>query len=129
LISWTPEGLIGQMFSAMKPYQAPPPAGAQPPPLWGNPDHVKTLLGDGVVDFTAKRESVTVDRFASADAFRDYFKSHYGPTIAAYKSIAGDPDKVTALDRDLADLARRHDRGTSSTVLDWEYLLVTARRR
>lgn len=129
LISWTPEGFIGQMFSAMKPYQAPPPAGAQPPPLWGNPDHVKTLLGDSVVEFTAKRESVTVDRFASADAFRDYFKSHYGPTIAAYKSIAGDPDKVTALDRDLADLARRHDRGKSSTVLDWEYLLVTARRR
>jgi len=35
---------------------------------------------------------------------------------------------VTALDRDLVDLARRNDRGTSSTVLDWEYLLVIARR-
>ena len=70
-----------------------------------------------------------MDRFASADAFRDYFNSDYGPTIATYKSIVGDPDRVTALDRDLGDLARRHDRGTSTTVLDWEYLLVTARRR
>jgi ubiquinone/menaquinone biosynthesis C-methylase UbiE len=129
LVSWTPQGFIGQMFSTMKTYQAPPPAGAQPPPLWGNPDHVQQLLGDRVVDFTARREIVTVDRFASADAFRDYFKSHYGPTIATYNSIAGDPDKVSALDRDLADLARRNDRGTSTTVLDWEYLLVTARRR
>jgi ubiquinone/menaquinone biosynthesis C-methylase UbiE len=129
LISWTPEGFIGQMFSTMRPYQAPPPAGAQPPPLWGDPDHVRALLGDRVVDFSARRERVTVDRFASADAFRDYFKSHYGPTIATYKSIAGDPDRVTALDRDLGDLARRHDRGTSTTVLDWEYLLVTAQRR
>jgi hypothetical protein len=70
-----------------------------------------------------------VDRFATASAFRDYFKSHYGPTIATYKSIAGDPDKVTALDRDLVDLARRNDHGTSSTVLDWEYLLVIAHRK
>ena len=129
LISWTPEGYIGQMFSTMREYQAPPPAGAQPPPLWGNPDHVRALFGDSVVDVTARRETVTVDRFASPDAFRDYFKSHYGPTIATYNTIAGDPDKVTALDRDLVDLARRNDRGTSSTVLDWEYLLVTARRQ
>jgi ubiquinone/menaquinone biosynthesis C-methylase UbiE len=129
LISWTPEGYIGQMFSTMKPYQAPPPPGAQPPPLWGRPDHVRTLLGDHISDFSATRATVTVDRFATANAFRDYFKSHYGPTIATYNAIAGDPDKVTALDRDLVDLARRNDRGTSSTVLDWEYLLVIARRR
>ena len=128
LISWTPAGFIGQMFSTMKPYQAPPPPGAQPPPLWGDPDHVRKLLGDRVADFDARRETVTVDRFASAEAFRDYFKSHYGPTIATYRSIAGDPDKVAALDRDLADLARRHDRGTTATVLEWEYLVVTARR-
>ena len=128
LISWTPEGYIGQMFSTMKPYQAPPPAGAQPPPLWGNPDHVQALLGDRVVDFSARRDTVSVNHFANPDAFRDYFKSHYGPTIATYKSIAADPDRVTALDRDLVELARRHDRGTSSTVMDWEYLLVTARR-
>lgn len=129
LISWTPGGYIGQMFSTMKPYQAPPPPGAQPPPLWGDPDHVRKLLGDRVADFSAQRRTVTVDHFATADAFRDYFKSHYGPTIATYKSIAADPDNVAALDRDLAELARRNDRGGSSTVLDWEYLLVIARRR
>jgi SAM-dependent methyltransferase len=129
LISWTPEGYIGQMFSTMKPYQAPPPPGAKPPPLWGDPDHVRTLLGDHISDFTATRGTVTVNRFATANAFRDYFKSHYGPTIATYNGIAGDPERVTALDRDLVDLARRNDRGSSSTVLDWEYLLVIARRQ
>lgn len=128
LISWTPAGFIGQMFSAMKPYQAPPPAGAQPPPLWGDPDHVRALLGDRVADFSARRETITVDRFASAEAFRDYFKSHYGPTIAIYRAIADDPAKVAALDSDLAAMARRHNRGASSLVMDWEYLLVTARR-
>ena len=35
LISWTPQGFVGQMFTAMKPFVPPPPPGAQSPPLWG----------------------------------------------------------------------------------------------
>ncbi len=30
---------------------------------------------------------------------------------------------------DLAALADRYDRGTETTVMDWEYLLLTARKR
>ncbi len=41
--------------------------------------------------------------------------------------VADDPDRVAALDRELVDLARRHDVGDG--VLDWEYLLLTARTR
>ena len=48
LISWTPEGFVGQMFSAMKPFVAAPPPGAQPAPLWGSGPHVSGLLGDRV---------------------------------------------------------------------------------
>ncbi len=51
LISWTPEGFIGQMFATMKPYVAAPPAGVQPPPKWGCEDYVRGLLGNGVTDF------------------------------------------------------------------------------
>ncbi len=46
LISWTPEGFIGQMFATMKSYVPAPATGVQPPPLWGNADHVRGLLGD-----------------------------------------------------------------------------------
>jgi ubiquinone/menaquinone biosynthesis C-methylase UbiE len=129
LISWTPEGFIGQMFATMKPYAPAPPPGAQPPPLWGNEQHVLDLFGDRVDDVSATRRTVTVDRFASPEEFRDYFKSNYGPTIAAYRAIADQPDKVAALDRDLADLARRHDIGEGATVMEWEYLLLTCRKR
>jgi SAM-dependent methyltransferase len=129
LINWTAEGFVGQMFAAMKPYAPPAPTGAQPPPLWGNEDHVRTLLGENITDVAVRRQTVTVDHFADPGAFRDYFKNRYGPTIAAYRGIAGDPDRVASLDRDLAALAKRHDRGTDSTVMDWEYLLFTARTR
>ncbi len=129
LLSWTPEGFIGQMFATMKPYAPPPPPGAQPPPLWGREDHVRALLGDRVTDVAARRQSVRVDRFGVPEAFRDYFKACYGPTIAVYRAIAEYPNRVAALDRDLADLVQRHDHGTQTTVMDWEYLLLTARKR
>jgi SAM-dependent methyltransferase len=131
LISWTPEGFIGQMFATMKPYAPPPPPGAQPPPLWGREDHVRSLLGDQVTNVRARRQSVRIDLFGRPEDFRDYFKARYGPTIAAYRAIAADQDRTAALDAELADLARRHGTvsATGSTAMAWEYLLFTARKR
>ena len=129
LISWTPQGFVGEMLAAMKPYLAPPPPGAQPPPLWGQEEHVSALFGDRVTDLTMRRRTIRVDCFATPEEFRDRFKTCYGPTVSAYRGIAEDPERVAALDHALADLARRHDRGTTSTVMDWEYLLLTTRRR
>lgn len=126
LLSWTPDGFIGRMFAAMKPYAPAPPPGAQPPPLWGDESHVRALLGTRVGDVRARTESLRVDRFATGEDFRDFFKANYGPTIAVYRGIADDPEKVAALDRDLADLARRYDLGGGA--MDWEYLLLTAQR-
>jgi SAM-dependent methyltransferase len=131
LISWTPEGFIGQMFATMKPFAAPPPPGAQPPPLWGNESHVRELFGDRVTDVAAARKTVRIDLFRRPADFRDYFKARYGPTIVAYRNIADDPTKVAQLDAALEDLARRFDVSGStvggSFAMEWEYLLLTAR--
>jgi hypothetical protein len=116
------------MLATMRPFMPAPPPGAQPPPLWGDEEHVRSLLGDRVTDVVATRRSVTVDRFTTPEEFRDYFKANYGPTIVTYRGIADDPDRVAELDDALTELARRHDRGTGRTVMDWEYLLLTARR-
>ncbi len=135
LLSWTPDGFLGRMFATMKPYAPPPPPGAEPPPLWGDAEHVGTLLGDRVTDVQAHRQALVVDQFDTPEAFRDYFKARYGPTIVVYKAISGDPDKVATLDRKLAELATEFTRGANLTrgaggmVMDWEYLLLTARKR
>ncbi|OEJ30414.1 class I SAM-dependent methyltransferase [Streptomyces subrutilus] len=125
LINWTPEGFIGQMFAAMRPYAPPPPPGAQPPPLWGDPEHVRALLGDRVGDVDARRQRLRVDRFARPEEFREFFKACYGPTIVTYRFITEDPERVAALDAALDDLASRH---LADGGMDWEYLLITARR-
>jgi SAM-dependent methyltransferase len=129
LLSWTPEGFVGDLFRTMKPYAPPPPPGAQPAPLWGDEAHVRALLGDSVTDVVARRQVLATELFPSPEAWRDYWKTVYGPTIAVYRYIADDPEKVARLDRDLVALAARYDRGTGSTVMDWEYLLFTAHRQ
>ncbi len=126
LVTWTPEGFIGQLFATMGPFAPPPPPGSQPATLWGSPEHVGELLGDRVDDLEATRAHLVVDRFADGAAFRDYFKSRYGPTIAVYRSLADQPDRVATLDAALADLGDRH---LTDGVMAWEYLLLTARRR
>ncbi len=126
LISWTPEGHIGQLWAAMKPYAPAPPTGAQPPPLWGREDHVRALLGDRVTDVVTERRMLRIDNFANGAEFRDYFKTLYGPTISVYRNIEGDPDRVAALDADIAQVGDSV-LGSSSTM-EWEYLLLTARK-
>jgi len=129
LLSWTPQGFVGQMLGTMKPYAAAPPPGAEPPPLWGDEQHVRSLLGDRVGNIATAKGTVTIERFATPEEFRAYFASHYGPTIAAYRNVGDDPERVAALDADLVALAERFDRGSDGgLVLEWEYLLVTATR-
>ena len=125
VLSWTPEGFIGQLFATMKPYAPPPPPGASPAPLWGRADHVQDLFGDRVSDLVTRRQTLRVDRFADGAEFRDFFKRNYGPTIAVYRFLAADPAKVESLDADLAALGNRF---LQNGVMGWEYLLVTARR-
>jgi len=124
LIAWTPGGFIGQMFATMKPYVAPPPPGAQPPPLWGDVAHVRELFGDRVTDLRAGQQLLRAEGMADAEAFREYFKQHYGPTVAAYRGLADTPERAAELDQALDELVDRfrNDDGT----IDWEYLLVTA---
>ena len=127
LISWTPQGFVGRMFAAMKPYVAPPPPGAAPPPSWGNEEHVLSLLGDRMVLLRCERRQLRVDRFEHPEDYLDFFKTHYGPTIAAYRGLAADPDRTAALDAELRALAPRFAEADGS--MSWEYLLVVAIRR
>lgn len=126
LISWTPQGFVGRMFETMKPYVAPLPAGVQPPPLWGQEDHVRALLGDRVSEVYTERCLLTVARFTSGEEFRDFFKACYGPTIAVYAGLGADHDRVAQLDDDLAALGRE---ALTAGRMEWEHLLLTARKR
>lgn len=130
LLNWTPEGFVGRMFATMKPFAPPPPPGAQPAPLWGSEEHVRELLGDRVTDVTVRKQALAVRSFHQPGDFVRYFKSHYGPTIAVYKYIGADADKVGELDQALTELADSFGdaHGDTPFQMEWEYLLFTARK-
>ena len=130
LLCWTPEGFIGQMFTAMKPFAPPPPPGAQPAPLWGSEEHVRELLGDRVTEIHTRKQNLAVKSFHQPADFVRYFKSHYGPMISVYKSLGEDQDKVKALDQALTELADSFGdaHGDVPFQMEWEYLLFTARK-
>lgn len=125
LISWTPAGFIGQLFATVRPFVPAPPPGVQPAPRWGDPDHVADLFGDGVSELRCERRMLRVDRFATGAEFRDFFRDNYGPTLGAYRNVGDDAVQRAELDAALASLA---DDALVGGAMDWEYLVVTARR-
>lgn len=126
VLSWTPTGFIGEMFTTMRPYAPKPPAGAQPPPLWGTEEHVAELFGDRVGGLRCEVGGLSVDRFATGAEFRDFFKECYGPTIATYRAVGADPGRVAELDAALAELGDRYLDDTRTMV--WDYLVAVAER-
>lgn len=131
MINWTPEGFIGNLFATLRPYAQPAPAGASPPPLWGDENHVRALFDGEVTDLTTSRQTVHIDHCATPEEFREYWKRNYGPTIAAYRYNAEHPDRIESLDRDFLQLVNHWNRSTDPqrTSYHAEYLLVTATKR
>jgi len=126
LANWTPTGFVGQMFKVIGRH-SPPPAGLQPPSLWGVETHLRTLFGT---------QAVTIDvtprlfhfRYRSAAHFIEVFRTWYGPVHKAFASLS--TEKALALEQDLTDLLNGQNRaGTASLVVPSEYLEVLITRR
>ncbi|MEA2420685.1 MAG: hypothetical protein QOE60_2891 [Thermoleophilaceae bacterium] len=80
---WTPDGKIGEMFRRIGAISTPPPAGFQPPTLWGTEDHVHELLGD---DARFERHNVLWSA-DSIDAYADFMENSFGPLISAREQL------------------------------------------
>ena len=126
LANWTPEGLIGQMFKTLGRH-VPPPAGVQPPSLWGVETHLHSLFGEraAAIDVTPRLFNF---RYRSAAHFIEVFRTWYGPIHKAFAALPA--DGAVALERDLTELLNRLNRaGAASLVVPSEYLEVVITRR
>jgi SAM-dependent methyltransferase len=128
LLSWTPEGMIGGLFRTMGPFAPPPPAGAQPPPLWGGEDHLRELFGDRVELSTLERDVLEVTAFEQPRDFAEHFKARYGPTIAARANATRNGREAEldeALDRFCDEWAQATPNGAR---FEMEYLVAVGTR-
>lgn len=119
LASHTPEGFLGQLFKTNGRH-VPPPAGLAPPVLWGTEEHIRELFEGRMRDLrVAKRDYVW--RYRSPQAYVDYWRRYYGPTIRAFESL--DDAGKAALQQDILDLVARFNRADDgSMVVPSQYL-------
>jgi ubiquinone/menaquinone biosynthesis C-methylase UbiE len=112
LATWTPDGFIGEMLRTVAGH-VPPPTGVPSPLLWGTKQYVGGLFGEEVASLSCTEQTFTF-RFRSAEAFVEYFRTFYGPTVKAFDAV--DEAGADVLFADLVGLVRRHARTTNGAV-------------
>jgi SAM-dependent methyltransferase len=127
LANWTPDGFVGQLFKTIGKH-LPPPAGVRPPSLWGTQTRLEELFaGAGTVQ---SRRRHFCFRYRSAQHFVEVFRTFYGPMNKTFAALAGEPERLKAFTRDLADLLRSANRsGDGTLVVPSEYLEVVVEVR
>jgi ubiquinone/menaquinone biosynthesis C-methylase UbiE len=128
MTNFTPDGLGGEFFGVLAPYMPPPPPGWVPPVLWGSEEHVANLLGEGASLDLSRR--TYVERIPGGpSAYCEFFKATFGPMVALSESLADDPARLQALDRDFLEFATRANSGEPDAgEYRYEYLLVVAKK-
>jgi SAM-dependent methyltransferase len=129
MLNWTPEGMIGALFRTMGPFAPPPPAGAQPPPLWGSEEHMKELFGDRVDLQTLDREMLEVTAFKRPRDYGEHFKERYGPTIVAQNNARSN-GLEEEFNKALGDFCEEWNLGTDDSArFEQEYLVAAGTRK
>ncbi len=125
LATWTPDGFIGQLFRTIGKY-VPPPAGLQPPALWGTEERLRELFGDQITTLTVTRRNFSF-RYHSAEHWLDTFRTYYGPVNKTFGAI--ESERQAALASDISALLQQFDIGKDSgLVVPSAYLEVVATR-
>lgn len=111
MANWTPDSMIGDMFRAVG-KRVPPPQGVQPAVAWGSQDRVRELLGAACSELRLQRREFAW-RFPSTSACVEYFRTWYGPTVAAFGAVG--EQGSAGLEADLLAVFDSHNRAVDGT--------------
>jgi SAM-dependent methyltransferase len=124
MVSWTPDGYIAELFTAIGRHLLAPVA-LGGPMLYGAKERLRELFGPEVA-ITAPRRSF-LWRFPSAEHQVEFFANFHDPTVKALQALG--PDRARALKAELLDVAGRFDVSEDDTlVLRLDYLEVVVRK-
>lgn len=126
IASWTPEGLVGQMFKVIAKH-FPPPALMPSPTKWGDETCVRERLGKRTSKLAMTRRMYPLRYpFPPAEVV-EFFLTFYGPAVVAFEALAmSHQDKLR---KELTQLWTANNKAQDGTTfVEAEYLDVTARR-
>jgi SAM-dependent methyltransferase len=127
LVSWTPEGQIGELFKIMGRYMPPLPDYASPPPLWGSEEHVRGLFADAPVELEFARGN-NPWRFDSAEDYVSFMETRYGPTLKARERLSAEGRWEECRGEILAMAERRNEATDGGLLMHAEYLIAIGRK-
>ena len=121
MANWTPGGFIGRLFKVVGAHVAPP-AGVQPPSLWGSEPHVVALFGARAREIRCERRTFQF-RYRSAAHWLEVFRALYGPTHKAFAAL--DAAGAQSLERAISALLEELNvAAPASLVVPSEYLEI-----
>jgi SAM-dependent methyltransferase len=121
MANWTPGGFIGRLFKVIGTH-VPPPAGVQPPSLWGTESHIVELFGTKATQIRCERRLFNF-RYRSAAHWIQVFRDLYGPMHKAFGALDG--NGAESLERAItALLLELNTAGRDSLVVPGEYLEI-----
>lgn len=126
MANWTPTGFAGQMFKTNAKH-VPPPPGMPSPVLWGDEEHVRRRLSEGIADLQMTPTPIDMTfPFGPAEVV-EHFRRYFGPTQKSFESL--DDTGQAALRKDLEELWAANNVVTDGTTrVVSEYLDVRAIR-
>jgi SAM-dependent methyltransferase len=127
MTTWANEGYAAGLFKLNGAFLPPPPAGVQPPPLWGVESHVEEVFAAAGATPGIAHETLDV-QFESETAAVDEYTSNFGPFVTASTVLEPQgrwPEFVQAF----TDLVRSFNVAVDGTVrISSEYFLITVER-
>lgn len=124
--AWTPEGLNGQMFKLLGSYMPPPPPEVGSPMMWGNEEHVRSLLDGSGAELSFERRTVSMAH-DSPESWVDYNERVLGPTIMLKAALEPQGKWEEAKAKLVVLNSERNEASDGSFRAPAEYLLTVAR--
>jgi SAM-dependent methyltransferase len=123
--TWPPEHFVGRMFAFIGRHSPPPPAGAEPPPKWGNPAIITERLAPHFAAPFFERGTMAFPAL-SLQHFRLFMERSIGPLQKLVESLAGEPEKLESLRTEYEALAAPY---YADNVMHQDFLLTRAHAR
>ena len=127
MTTWVNDGFAGELFKLTAAFMPPPPAGVEPPPLWGVPEHIEETFALAGVQPAIERETV-VFAFPSVEAAVQHYVEDFGPFVTARRMLEPQQRWEDFVDEFVA-LVRRFNRASDgSASIESDYFVITVDR-
>jgi SAM-dependent methyltransferase len=123
---WPPHGLNGAMFKLVGSHMPPPPSYAKPAFLWGDEEHVRSLLEPHGLEVTCEPQ-VAIFRGESVEDVIARMEKYFGPWKMLQATLG---DKWPALRAELVELYERNseESGPGRVEAFADYLMTVANK-